>query len=160
MCAFVKITPLVAVPNVILRFSHQQSRFLANNRHGNFFPDKGQVSQQPLSRSSAISEVGPSEVPPLSYEETCWALVIDIQVPEPYSKGGDGPQSLRSILGKSRSVLEQLSGESSPWKRTLFRPPHSAYDLSTNERMARLRLGKGVEDLDSHCEDVAAYDTP
>jgi hypothetical protein len=54
--------------------------------------DKGQVSQQPLSRSSAMSEAGPSEVPPPSFEESVGHLVVDVDgFPEPYSEGGDRP---------------------------------------------------------------------
>ncbi|KAI9459198.1 hypothetical protein BJY52DRAFT_387488 [Lactarius psammicola] len=55
-------------------------------------PNKGQVSQQPLSRNSAISEAGPSEVPPPSFEESVGHLVIDIdRLPEPFPEGGEEP---------------------------------------------------------------------
>ena len=40
--------------------------------------DKEQVSQQPLSRNSAISEARSFEVPPPSFEESVGHLVVDI----------------------------------------------------------------------------------
>ena len=59
-------------------------------------PDKGQVSQQPLSRNDAISEAGPSEVPPPSFEESVGHLLIDIDrfvepFPQPFPEGGEEP---------------------------------------------------------------------
>ena len=53
------------------------------------FPDKGQVDQKPLSRSSAISEAGPSGVPPPSFEESVGHAVVDFA--EPFPEGGDDP---------------------------------------------------------------------
>lgn len=55
-------------------------------------PDKSQVSQQPLSRSSYISEAGPSEVPPPTFEESVGHLVVDFdRFPEPFHDGGEEP---------------------------------------------------------------------
>jgi len=57
-------------------------------------PDKGQVSQQPLSRSSAISDAGPSGVPPPSFEESVGHLVVDIdnyRFAESFPEEGEGP---------------------------------------------------------------------
>src|SRR6266702_4840351 len=55
-------------------------------------PDKGQVSQQPLLRYGTISEAGPSEAPPPSFEESVGHLVIDIDgFPEPFPEGGEEP---------------------------------------------------------------------
>ncbi|KAH8993645.1 hypothetical protein EDB86DRAFT_2929159 [Lactarius hatsudake] len=51
-------------------------------------PNKGQVSQRPLSRNS---EAGPSEVPPPSFEESVIGIESIAKIPEPFPEGGEEP---------------------------------------------------------------------
>jgi hypothetical protein len=54
--------------------------------------NKGQVSQQPLSRNSAINEAGRSGVPPPSFEESTGHLLVDIdRFVQPYPEEGEEP---------------------------------------------------------------------
>lgn len=68
-------------------------------------PDKGQASQQPLSRSGDTSEAGPSGVPPPSFEESVGQgvghLIVDVdRFPEPPSEGGDRPPDFTPYIAE------------------------------------------------------------